>query len=77
MELSDVFLTGSNAHLTQNDIKEVDGEIHMTPSRERVFHLPKRFTEPIKAQWDGRYLFVVYMSGDVVILDFVHALSQW
>ena len=75
-ELFDVFLTGSSAHLTQNDIKEVDGEIRMSPSLSRVFHLPKRSTEPIQAQWDGRYLFVAYQAGDVVILDLAHALSR-
>ena len=76
VELFDVFLTGNNAHLTQNDIKEVDRGIRMTSSLPRVFHLPKRFTKPIQAQWDGRYLFVAYQAGDVVILDLVHALSR-
>ena len=75
VELFDVFLTGSNAHLTQNDIKAVDGEICMTPSLSRVFQLPKRSTEPIKARWDGRYLFIAYQGGDVVILDLVHTVA--
>ena len=75
-ESFDVSLTGSNAHLTQNDVKEVDGKICMYPSLSRVFHLPKRSTEPIQAQWDGRYLFVAYQAGDVVILDLAHALSR-
>ena len=75
VELFDVFLTGSNAHLTQYDIK-VDKKIRTSPSLSRLFRLPKRSTEPIKAQWDGRYLFVAYQAGDVVILDLIHALSR-
>ena len=75
-KLFDVFLTGSNVHLTQKNIMEVDCEIHVTPSLSRDFQLPKRSTEPIKAQWDGRYLFVAYQAGDVVILDLIHALSR-
>ena len=76
VESFDVFITGNNAHLTVNDIKEVDGEICLSPSLSRVFQLPKRSTEPIQAQWDGQYLFVAYQAEDVVILDFVHALSR-
>ena len=76
VESFDVFITGNNAHLTVNDIKVVDGEICLSPSLSRVFQLPKRSTEPIQAQWDGQYLFVAYQAEDVVILDFVHALSR-
>ena len=75
-ELFDVFLTGSDAHLTQNCIQRGNDGVRMTPSQTRVFQLPKRSTEPIKAQWDGRYLFIAYHAGDVVILDLVNALSQ-
>ena len=75
VELFDVFLAGRDALLTQSDI-EVDRKIRMSPSLSRDFHLPKRSTEPIKAQWDGRYLVVAYRGGDVVIMDLTHTLSR-
>ena len=41
-----------------------------------VFQLTGRYATPYEAQWDGRYLVVGYQSGEVLILDFKHALLQ-
>ena len=41
-----------------------------------VFHLPKRYADPLVSQWDGQYLVAGYESGEVMILDFIHMLPQ-
>ena len=42
------------------------------PSQREVFRLPGRFAHPGKVVWDGRYLFAIYGTGELLILDFVH-----
>ena len=39
-----------------------------------VFQLGGRHSKPGEVQWDGQYLVVGYESGEVLILDFNHAL---
>ena len=41
-------------------------------SQTEVFRLPGRFAQPGKVVWDGRYLFAVYETGELLILDFSH-----
>ena len=41
-----------------------------------VFQLGGRFEEPVVSQWDGGYLVAGYLSGEVLILDFNHMLSN-
>jgi hypothetical protein len=41
-------------------------------SQTEVFRLSGRFALRGNAVWDGRYLFAVYETGDLLILDFVH-----
>jgi len=41
-----------------------------------VFQLPGRFAKPVDLQWDGQYLVAGYKSGEVLILDINHMLSQ-
>jgi len=41
-----------------------------------VFQLPGRFAKPTDIQWDGQYLAAGYKSGEVLILDINHMLSQ-
>ena len=43
-----------------------------TTSQTEVFRLPQPFARPGKAVWDGRYLFVVYETGEPLILDFAN-----
>jgi len=40
-----------------------------------VFQLYGRYAKPSVVQWDGRYLIAGYYSGEVLIFDFVDALS--
>ena len=41
-----------------------------------LFPLVGRYAEPTEVQWDGQYLVAGYTSGEVLILDFNHALLQ-
>ena len=41
-----------------------------------VLQLHGRFEAPADVWWDGRYLVAGYESGEVLILDFVHALPH-
>ena len=41
-----------------------------------LFQPPARFARPIKAGWDGRYLVAAYETGEVLILDFSHTITQ-
>ena len=40
------------------------------------FQLSGRYATPTRSQWDGQYLIAGYTSGEVLILDFNHAISQ-
>ena len=73
----DVFLTGCEAHLIKNDLYSGSGGVFAIASQTEDFQLPKRSVKPIKAQSDGRYLFVAYQGGDVMILDFFHAVATF
>ena len=42
----------------------------------RVFQLSGEYVRPYDVQWDGRFLVAGYSSGEVLILDFHHILSQ-
>ena len=42
----------------------------------RVFQLSGRYGKPHAVQWSGQYLVAGYGSGEVLILDFYHLLSQ-
>jgi WD40 repeat protein len=49
--------------------------IQDTVTGKQVFHLPERFTEvstKTNLRWDGQYLVIGYLSGEVLILDFGH-----
>jgi len=41
-----------------------------------VFQLVGRYATPDEVQWDGQYLVVGYVSGELLILDFKHVLPQ-
>ena len=45
-------------------------------TRKEVFQLPQRYVEPFVARLDGQYLVTGYWSGEVLILDFNHMVSQ-
>ena len=47
-----------------------------TVSGKVVFQLGGRFAKPVSSQWDGGYLVAGYHSGEVLILDFNHMLSN-
>ena len=47
-----------------------------TITRKEVFQLPGRFAKPFVAQLDGQYLVTGHHSGEVLILDFNHMISQ-
>jgi hypothetical protein len=47
-----------------------------TVARKVIFQLGRRFAQHADAQWDGRYLVAGYESGEILILDFKHVLSQ-
>ena len=47
-----------------------------TVSGKVVFWLGGRFAKPVVSQWDGGYLVAGYQSGEVLILDFNHMLSN-
>ena len=49
--------------------------IQDTATGKVVFQLGGRFMKPVHLQWDGQYLVAGYNSGEVLILDFNHALS--
>lgn len=50
--------------------------IEDTVTGKEVLQLPERYAEPLVSQWDGQYLVAGYKSGEVMILDFTHMLSQ-
>ena len=39
-----------------------------------VFWLSKRYGRPVNVKWSGQYLFVAFISGEVLALDFSHVL---
>ena len=39
-----------------------------------VFWLSKRYGRPVNVRWSDRYLFVAFISGEVLVLDFSHVL---
>jgi len=47
-----------------------------TLTGKEIFHLIGRYMRPDEVQWDGRYLVAGYESGEVLILDFNHVVSQ-
>ena len=47
-----------------------------TVTRKEVFQLSGRYADPYVAQLDGHYLVTGYRSGEVLILDFSHMISQ-
>ena len=49
--------------------------IKVEPTRKVVFWLSKQYGKPIGVQWSSQYLFVSFMSGEVLVLDFGHVLS--
>jgi len=52
------------------DVKQ--SRIKDAVTRRVVFQLAGRLANPVKSQWDGRYLVAGYGSGEVLILDFNH-----
>ena len=42
----------------------------------RIFQLSGEYERPNDIQWDGQFLVAGYNSGDILILDFHHILSQ-
>ena len=64
-------------HLNNTKLWDVDlPGIKDVVSRKVVFQLGGRFANPVDSQWDGRYLVAGYQSGEVLILDFNHILSN-
>lgn len=49
-------------------------KIRNTVTGKILFQLGGKFVRPVDPQWDGRYLVAGYDSGEVLILDFNHAL---
>ena len=47
-----------------------------TITGKRVFQLRGGYMEPNDVQWDGQFLVAGYESGEILILDFCHILSQ-
>ena len=47
-----------------------------TATGKAVFQLGGIYVKPNDVQWDGQYLVAGYDSGEVLILDFYHALSK-
>ena len=41
-----------------------------------VFWLSKRHGRPVNVKWNDQYLFVSFISGEVLVLDFSHVLTQ-
>ena len=39
-----------------------------------VFWLSKRYGRPVNVKWNNQYLFVSFISGEVLVLDFAHVL---
>ena len=50
--------------------------IENTVTGKEVFRLPSRYAKPSTKQWDGQYLVAGYGSGEVLILDLKHMISQ-
>ena len=73
-----VVLTGGHAYLATKSLhlNPIGGIPLLKGIQMGVFQLPKQSKEPIKARWDGRYLFVAYEGRDTVILDLARALSR-
>ena len=40
-----------------------------------VFWLSKRYGRPVNVKWNNQYLFVSFISGEVLVLDFSHVLT--
>ena len=47
-----------------------------TVTGRRIFQLSGEYARPHDIQWDGQFLVAGYRSGEVLILDFHHILSQ-
>ena len=45
-------------------------------TRKEIFQLPERYAHPYVARLDNKYLVTGYDSGEVLILDFNHMISQ-
>ena len=51
-------------------------KIKDTVTGKEVFQLYGKYAKPTHMHWDGQYLVAGYVSGEVLILDFNHVLSQ-
>ena len=72
-QLSDI----SSPHLNDTMVWDVNlSGIKDTVSGKVVFQLGGRFAKPVDSQWDSGYLVAGYRSGEVLILDFNHMLSN-
>jgi len=47
-----------------------------TITRKEIFQLPRRYSQHLMVRWDCQYLVAGYGTGEVLILDFHHALPQ-
>ena len=64
-------------HLNDTILWDVDlPKIKDRVSGKVVFQLGGRFANPVDSQWDSGYLVAGYRSGEVLILDFNHMLSN-
>ena len=64
-------------HLNDTKLWDVDlSRIKDRVSGKVVFQLGGRFAKPVDSRWDGGYLVAGYQSGEVLILDFNHMLSN-
>ena len=50
--------------------------IKMEATGKVVFWLSKQYGKPIDIQWSNQYLFASFISGEVLVLDLSHVLSQ-
>ena len=72
-----ISLSNTSPDKSQLDFIDSTKEWNTGPSRiedtvtgKEVFHLPKRYAEPLVSQWDGQYLVAGYRNGEILILDF-------
>ena len=65
-------------YLRDKDGIETRGRIIDTTSQTEVFQIPQRFVQRHfdSAGWDGRYLVIVYKTGEVLAMDFGHIILQ-
>ena len=75
-DLSNQFRLGlAETALDRRGCNYVDRIVDTVTGR-RVFHLPERYIHgSMKVLWDGQYLLIWSLSGEVVVVDFTYVLQ--